>query len=817
MTLSTDLRFATRRLWNTPLFTVTAVATLALAIGASVAVFGAVRAVLLRPLPIHEADRVVVITEAASATGQQIKEVSYRNFVDWRAQARSFEAMAAMGSTTWNVDINRTDALTRVKTAAVSASFFDLLGTRPQIGRTIQLADDTIGAERILVLSDAIWRRQFGSDAGIVGTRVVAGDDTFTIVGVMPPGLAYPKGAEAWTPVVPALASMNAQWKVDTLEARHFGLLFVVGRLTRGLEAPEARAELDVIARRLPESNLAAVKVPVVTVTPLLDSIFGQTRYALILLFAMVSVVLLIACANVSSLVLARATALRRAFVVKSALGASRLQLVREWVVEIALISTSAGLIGVLLARLGLRTLISIAPASLPGLEDAGVEGAVLVFALGLCVLSTFACALAPALHTLRQSTLRAAWPGESTAPRRTMAGKGVLVGLQVALATVLLTAAGLLVRSFDQLMRVDLGFQPQHMLTLDVEPQARTNGEYRVAYDSILERVRALPGVEAVGAVYLRPLAHGPIGLDSGYLLEGQRIDQPESWRDNATLNFQAITPGYFDAMRLALRQGRTFTARDTADAPGVAIVSDSTAKRLWPGKDPIGQRLSVAAGATEAGEFPMQTVVGVVGDVRYRGIDDGRLDLYMPASQTRHRVKHLMVRTSGDTREMVKAVQTAVGAVTKRTLVQYVDTMERIAVEAVAPWRFSMVLFVTLAGLGFILATTGLAALVAFAVEQRLRELAVRLAIGATPATLLRVVVWQGSRFAFVGLMIGLGASLVLVDRLGPLLFQVPARDGLTFVGSALLLGSTVVLASALAARRVVGIAPSDAMRLE
>jgi hypothetical protein len=217
MILSTELRFATRRLWNTPLFTATAVATLALAIGANVAVFGAVRAVLLRPLPIHEADRVVVITEAASATSQQIKEVSYRNFVDWRAQARSFEAMAAMGSTTWDVDINRADALTRVKTAVVSASFFDLLGSRPQIGRTIQLADDTIGAERVLVLSDAIWRRQFGSDAGIVGTRVVARDDTFTIIGVMPPGLAYPKGAEdgesiPWRPVISACCSWSVAW-----------------------------------------------------------------------------------------------------------------------------------------------------------------------------------------------------------------------------------------------------------------------------------------------------------------------------------------------------------------------------------------------------------------------------------------------------------------------------------------------------------------------------------------------------------------------------------------------------------------------------
>lgn len=816
MTLWRELRFASRRLWNARLFTTAAVTTLALAMGANVAVFSAVRAVL-RPLPVHEPDRVVVISEARLATGQQVKEVSYRNYVDWRAQARSFEAMAAIGSTTWDVILDRAGTLTRVKTAVVSASFFELLGTRPQVGRSIVSTDDAVGAERVLVLSDALWRRQFGADPSVVGSRVVVGERTFTIVGVMPPGLTYPKGAEAWTPVVPALVSMDAQWMVNALEARHFGVLFVVGRLARGLEIPAARAELDIIARRLPESNLAALEQPVVTVTPLLDSVFGPARHALILLFAMVSVVLLIACANVTSLVLARATTLRRAFAVRSALGASALRLVREWIVEIGLLAMMAGLFGVILARLGLRALTSMAPASLSGLEDARVDGVVLAFALGLSALSTVACALAPAVQTLSHSTHSGGWPNRLAVPRRTLADNGALVAFQVALATVLLVAAGLLVRSFDELTRVDLGFKPQHVLTLDVEPQARTGAEYRAAYDSIVERVEALPGVEAAGAVYLRPLAHGPIGLDSGYLLEGQRIEQPESWKDNATLNFQAITPGYFRTMRLAVRRGRAFTTRDTADAPGVAIVSDSTAKRLWPGQDPIGQRLSVAAGATETGEFPMQTVVGVVADVRYRGIADGRLDIYMPAAQTRHRVKHLMVRTSGDPAQMVKSVQAAVGATSRQTLVQFVDTMDRIAGEAVAPWRFSMVLFLTLAVLGFTLATTGLAALVAFAVEQRTRELAVRLAIGAPPATLFRMVVWQGSRFALVGLVLGIGASLLLVDRLGPLLFQVPARDGLTLVGSALLLASTALLASGAAARRVVGIDPSHAMRLD
>jgi putative ABC transport system permease protein len=821
MPLVHDLRLGLRRLRNTPLFTVSVVGTLTIAIAAVVVVFSAVNAIVLRPLPIRQPDRVIVMSETSSIRGQTLKEVSYRNFVDWRAESRSFEAMVAISSTNSDFVLDRAGQLMRFEGALVSASFFDLLGTPPQLGRVLVPDDDRRGAARVLVLSDRFWRQQFGADADVVGTAVVVSDQPFTVVGVMPRDFGFPRGADAWTPVVPALAFASAEFKVDALEARYFGLLSVVGRLAPGVSAEEARAELDVIARRLPESEVEEHGLAI-TATPLLDSIFGATRRGLMLLFAMVCIVLLIACANVASLVLARAASLGRGFAVKFALGASRWHIVRECAAEMAIVISAAGAIGICLAWLSLRPLLALAPSSLPRVETARIDLPVLAFALLVSVIITVLCAIAPALQASRRAP-RLATLARGTQLWRVAAGDGppplvarsILTVIQVAFATVLLTGAGLLVRSFDQLRQIDPGFQPQRVLTLDVEPQAQSTAQYRLAYDAILERVAALPSVEAVGAVYLRPLVHGSFGLDSGYLLEGQRIDRPESWQDNATLNAQAVTPGYFDAMRIALGRGRLFSARDTAEAPAVAIVSTSTARRLWPGKDPIGQRLSVASGRTETGEFPMSTVVGVVADVRYRGINDTRLDIYLPATQTLNRVKHLMVRTTGDPAAVVRSVQTAIGEMTTRTVVEYVDTMERVITDAVAPWRFSMTLLVGLAALGVFLATVGLFALVAYSVDQRAPDLAVRLALGARPAMVLRMVLWQGGRFAIMGLAVGVLLALAVANQMSSLLFQVPARDTLTFIAAAGLLGATAFVASYLAARRVIRIDPMLAMR--
>jgi putative ABC transport system permease protein len=819
MTLAQDLRFGWRRLRRTPLFTISVLATLSLAIASNVAVFSAVRAVLLRPLPIRAPERILLISEADPATGQTVKEVSYRNYVDWRAQSRSFDSLAAIGSATSDFVTTRAGQLMRFKVSIVSASFFDVLGTSARLGRAVTPKDDLRHAARVLILSDRLWRDRFNADANVIGTSIASRDTPFTIIGVMPPEFAYPTGADAWTAVVPALEASNARWKVDTLEARFWGELNVLGRLAPGVPAEQARTELDAIVRRLPESPFAAAASSAIVTTPLLDDMFGATRRGLMLLFVMVCVVLLIACANVASLVLARAVSLQRAFALKAALGASRAQLIREWVVEMGMLTAASGAIGVGLAWIVLRPLLALAPASLPRLDAVAIDLPVLAFALGLCVIVTLLCALAPALQAsaraTRDAVVRVRVSGGAGAGTNAYAlGRGLLTAAQVAFALLLLTGAGLLVRSFDQLRRIDLGFDPDHVLTLDVEPQAPNIAAYRLAYDSIIQRVSALPTVEAVGAVMQRPLTGGRFGLESGYLLEGQTIHTPDA-KHNVMLNFETVTPGYFDAMRLRLQRGRAFTARDTEDAPGVAIVSERTARRLWPGKEAIGQRLSIASSVTADGKYPTQTVIGVVSDVRYRRIDDSRFDIYMPSTQTQHRVKHLMIRTTGDPATIARAVRAAILDVSPNTVVDAATTMDRIVDNAVAPWRFSMTLLVGLAALGGLLAAGGLFALIAYAIDQRQTELAVRQAIGASPATILRMMLWHGTRFALAGLAGGLALALLLAQRMSPMLFQTNAYDTRTFISAAVLLAATALIASYLAARRAIKIDPVSVMR--
>lgn len=806
-----DLRFVIRRLRKSLLFTIAAVGTLSLAIAANVAVFSAVSAVLLRPLPIRQPDRVVVMSEA-SDRGMNIKEVSYRNFVDWRAQSRSFASMAAMGSENRNFVIERAGELLRIKTAMVSGTFFELLGVDAQHGRAIVPSDDVRGAERVLVLSHHLWRQRFNTDPAVVSTLVSIDNQSYTIVGVMPPELGYPRDVEAWTAVVPALDSPDGK----ALEGRSFGLLRVLGRLAPGASEERARAELDVIARRLPKSLLAGQSGSAVIVTPLLDDIFGPTRRGLFLLFTMVCIVLFIACANISSLVLARATSLGRTFAIKSALGASRSRLIREWVLEMAVLAAVAAGLGLGLAWVGLRPLLAMAPSSLPRLDHARVDLPVLLFTLGISVITTLLCATVPALHTSARSAKEALVRVRAGQTGGSRFARGLLTALQVAFAAVVLIGALLLVRSFDRLRQIDLGFEAGHVMTLDVEPQTSADTDYHLAYDEILERVRALPLVDAAGAVIQRPFA-GRFGYDSGYLLEGQRLDRPETYKNNVTLNFQGVTPGYFEAMRIALRRGRFFSSRDTADAPGAAIVSESTARRLWPDVDAIGKRLAIAAGVTVDNKYPTQTVVGIVKDVRYRGIDDGRFDIYMPATQTQHRVRHLMVRAVGDPAAVARSVQAALRDAKTPTLVTGVTTMERVVTDVIAPWRFSMTLLVGLAALGVFLAAAGLFALVAYSVEQRAPELALRLAIGANPGAILRLVMWEAGSFALAGLAVGIVLSLAVSHRISALLFQVPPRDVTVFATAAGLLGATVLGAGYLAARRITRIDPLLAMREE
>ncbi|HEU4686980.1 MAG TPA: ABC transporter permease [Vicinamibacterales bacterium] len=813
MTVAQTVRFGIRRLLKTPLFTAAIFGTLTLVFAANVIVFSAVNGVLLRPLPMSRPGDVIVVAETALGGRQGSKEVSYRDYLDWREQSRSFEAMAVVSSTNSDLVTDLDGQVVRFAGAFVSASFFEVLGARAAIGQTFSAQDDRQGAPRVLVISDGLWRRQFGADAGVIGRSLTIRGQSFMILGIMPPEFVYPVGAEIWTPVVPSLVDMSARFKVDALQARHFGLHTVLARLRPGVSAAQARAELDVIVSRLPETQHPTGSA--VIVRGLLDEIYGPTRRGVLLLFAMVVFVMLIACANVSSLVLTRASALRGAFAVKVALGARRTQLTIEWLIEIAMVTVAASVVGVFVGWLGLRPALRLAPSSLPRLENVQVDLPVLGFAVALCFLVTFLCAVLPALRASRRVAAAAVWRERSDQVSGSLRARGMLTGLQVAFATVILTGAVLLVRSFDQLRQVELGFDPSQTLTVNVEPQVQRQLEYNQTYDAMIERISALPGVEAVGATYVAPFARGRFGLDSGYLLEGQRIDHPEDWKDNVPLNFVAVTPGYFEAMGIPLRAGRYFARADGQQAPTVAIVSESTSRRLWPYESPIGKRISIASGVTATGEYPLQTIVGVVPDIPYRGIEESHLDIYMPAAQVQHRVAYLVVRTTGDPLASAKSVVGVVSLVARASVVGPVRTLDALVANAFAPLRFTMLLLVALAVLGTVVATAGLYVLTAYSVSQGAPQLAVRMAIGASSGTILRMMLWQTGRFAAGGLVLGLLVSVMLVDRISPLLFQTPARDAFTFVGTSLLLGATVILATYLGARRVTRIDPLLAMR--
>ncbi len=813
MTLAQTVRIGARRLLKTPLFTVAVLGTLTLGVAANVIVFSAVNGVLLRPLPISRPGDVAVIAETALGGRQGSKEVSYRDYLDWRDQSGSFESMAAVSSTNSDFITDVGGQVVRFSGALVSASFFDVLGARAALGRVFEPQEDRPGASRVLVSSDGLWRRQFGGDPGVLGTTLTIRGESFTILGVMPREFVYPVGADVWTPVVPSLAGIGARFKVDAMQARHFGLHTVLGRLRPGVGLEQARSELDVIVRRLPETPHS--NGPAVIVTGLLDEIYGPTRRGVLLLFAMVALVMLIACANVASLVIARATALNGTFAVKSALGARRSQLTIDWLIEIGIVTVAGSVAGVFVGWLGLRPALRLAPSSLPRLENVQVDTTVLGFAVGLCLLVTFLCAVLPALRASRRVALAAVWRSRSDRVPASLRVRGTLTVLQVALATAILAAAGLLVRSVDQLQQVSLGFEPSRVLTLNVEPQVQTTGEYRQRYDAMIERVSGLPGVEAVGASYVAPFARGRFGLDSGYLLEGQRIDHPDEWKNNATLNFLAVTPGYFDAMRIPLRAGRFFTQADSEHASSVAIVSESTGRRLWPNQNPIGKRISIASSVTANGVYPTQTIVGVVPDIPYRGITERHLDIYMPATQTQNRVAYLVVLTTGNPAALARSVNIAVRDVAPSTIVERVRTLDALVADAFAPIRFTMALLVALAVIGIVVAAAGLYALTAYSVSQSTPDLALRMAMGASSGMIVRMTMWQTGKFGVAGLVFGLFVSVALVKSISPLLFEVPALDLLAFTATASLLGAMVCLATYLAARRVTRIDPLLAMR--
>jgi putative ABC transport system permease protein len=806
--MTNDVRYALRSLRRRPLLFLVAASALALGIGASTAVFSVVDAVLLRPLPFTDPDRLVLLWQSIPARNAPFVEVSYPYFLRMRARSRALAAMAAMPSVNSGFKLGGREPV-RVEGRIVTGNFFDVLGAHAALGRTFVEAEDRVGAPRVVVVSHGLWQRQFGGDPALVGRTLDVDGTAMTVIGVMPREFRYPVGADLWTPLVPVIPEVVAKDNV--------GWATLVARVAPGATLAQVRAELNDLNAEEVKSNAPSSPPVMVVLTPLAHDWFGPARPALLVLLGAVLLVLLLACANVSALLLARAATREREIAVRLALGASRGRLVRELLAEALVIALAGGLAGTLMAAGGLHALLSLVPAEIPRLEDTAIDPRVLGFALALTAVSALAAGLVPALLASRSSLTDLLAEGARSAgpAARQVRARAVLIATEAAVALVLLAGAGLLTRTFQNLRHVELGFDPRNVLTFEIDgprgkyenPDAR-----RQLYRALAERIDALPGVESAAAVFIRPL-WGHVGSDWPLMVEGQSEAEAER---NPPLNLQIVTHDFFRTMRMPVRQGRTFDDRDTAGVTPVVVVSEALARRYWPGQDPIGKRVRAPMPSPPYTRTWM-TVVGVVAPARYRELQQSRMDFYMSYLQSAEGLRHVVVRTTGDPLALTPAVRAAVRSLDRELILTDVTSMASLVSAALGGARFGMQLLAGFALVALLMAALGIYGVVAFVVSRRTREVGIRMALGARAADVLRLVLRQGMMPVLIGLAAGLVASLALGRLSAGLLFGVPPHDPATLAAAAAVLTASALLACALPARRAARIDPAQALRDE
>lgn len=805
-----DLRLAARALRAAPAFTCLAVVLLALGIAAATTLFSIANAVLFRPFPFADQTQLVIAGEDQLAPQS---EVAYRDVEDWRAATHVFEDLCAISSTEWVWDLRTTDETVAVRYRSVGGNFFDLLGATPLLGRTFHPDDDRRGAARTVVLSYAFWQRQFGGDPGAVGRTIVLSGATFTVVGIMPAAFRFPGGTDLWTPLVPDLASIASGIPSGPIDVFDVGVLFVVGRLKRGTSIDGARTDLNrVIADQSRRTHRQAHVES--RVRPIVDDILGPARAGVQAWLAAVAVLLLVACANVAGLMLVRATGRSREYAIRLALGASRAALARLLLCEALIISALASAAALGIAMVGLPAIVSRLPADIPRLSEAGVNMAALgaTAAIGLlaAVLSSLAPALALTSRELEQVLRRNATTVIRTGHRAPM--RYLLIAGELAAAVLLLTAAGLLARSVGQLGRLDLGFQPSHLLSVKFAvPPGSGELETRLLMTRALEDLSTVPGVLSAAGVSLRPL-QGPIGLDSRFRTERQT---PAEGGRNPYVNIETITPGYFTTMGGGIVEGRSFTDADRAATMPVLIVSAAFARLAWPGEHAVGKRLQVAAQDRTPGAPPVfRTIVGVAADMRYRALEAPTPTIYAPFAQSPDRIGDLMIRTGIEPAAIAPSIRLRTRALNGNGSVT-IDVMDDVVSRLETPWRSNFSLFVLFAGLTAVLAAAGLYALLAWSVTGQTREIGVRLVLGATPARIATAVVADGARIIAGGAAAGLAAAVLATRLMASLLFDVSPLDPVALCVAPVLLAVVALAATALPALRASRTEPSVCLR--
>jgi predicted permease len=803
-----DLRFGARMLRKRPGFTAVAVMTLALGIGANTAIFSLVNVVLLKPLPYPEPERLVMLWEDATRIGFPRNTPAPANYVDWKTQTRSFEGMAAAMWSSFN--LTGFGEPQKVDGNAVTADLFPVLGVHPALGRGFTAEEEKPGSDKVVILSHGLWRETFGGDPSLVGRDIILSGEKYTVVGVMPQEFHYLQPyVRLWVP----LAQSNEDW---ANRGGHY--LTVVGRLKRGVSVEQADADLKAVTARISRDNPAEAADLSAYVLPLREQVSGQVRRPLLILVVAVAFVLLIACANVAGLLLARSAARRREIAVRVALGASRLRVVRQLLTESALLSAAGGAAGLLFALWSFAFLRQLVPPSLASSAPLTVDARALVFTLAVSLLTATLFGLAPALQAskagpadaLKQGGGRGAVGGGG----RTL--RGAFVVAEVALALVLLVGAALLIQSLQKLRGQYALKAPEQVLTLrTVLPQNRyrEHSQREAFYDEVLRRVRALPGVVSAGYTTSVPLAWK--GGTSGFVVEGRA---PEPGLGYDAIHRQ-VTVGYLESLGLPLKAGRYFAESDGPQSQPVAVINEAMARTYFPVGDALGKRFKVGDPDSER---PWLTVVGVVGDIRQMGIEaPAKPEFYLPYGQVTYQQwfapAQLAVRTSVEPASLVAAVRREVLAVDPEQPVANVQTMEEILGEESSQRRVGMTLLASFAGLALLLSSLGIYGVLSFFVAQHTQEIGVRLALGARPRSILALVLGKGMRLALLGLGLGLGGALLLTRLIESQLFGVSASDPLTYAGLALLLAVVALLACYLPARKATKVDPMVALRYE
>jgi putative ABC transport system permease protein len=807
-TLWQDLRYGARMLMKQPGFTLIAVITLALGIGANTAIFSVVNAVLLRPLPYRDSDRLVMLSTSEDKDGA-LGNAGYTTFVDWRERSRSFERMVVIRS--WAGALTGQGEPEIIRGLRVSVDYFKLLGVSPALGRDFRVEEDRPDTRFVVVISHTLWQRRFNSDPQVVGKQLILSDQPFTIVGVMPRGFSdflaanFHEAAEAWAPVGYDITQPSACRSCQHLRA--------IARLKPDVTLAQARSEMSAIMNVMAQEHPTIYATPAISVARLQDQFTGAIRPALYLLLVAVGLVLLIACANIANLLLARASERAREMAIRVALGAGRGRIVRQLLLESLLLSLAGAGAGLLMALWGTELLTNLSPAKMLQLQPVTTDARALGFTLLISLLTGLLFGLAPALQAARQDAQFALKESAKNSPgKRRRRLRESFVVAEIVFALALLIGAGLLMRSFARVLDTKPGFEPANLLTMMIPASSAKKysdaAQVNAFYIEAVKRIEALPGVEAAGVV-----SNLPFGGDmdtSGFHVEEKPLANPA---ESPSAERYSVSPDYLRAMGVPLLRGRGFTEQDNANAPLVALINRTAARRIWPDEDPLGKRIRLGSVTS-----PLRIVVGVVGDVNHYDLETAPgLQAYVPHAQRTDSYMLLVVRATAEPGALTGPVRQAIHALDPEVPLHKITTMRQLVSASVAQRRFTLLLIAVFAAVALLMAAIGLYGVMAYSVTQRTQEIGIRLALGAQSADVLRLVVGQGLRLVAMGLALGSMAALALTRLMKKLLFEVSATDPVTFAGVALLLALVALLACWIPARRATRVDPLVALRAE